>query len=384
MNYRNIIIHCHIFKNAGSTFDDSLLSNFEKDFIDHREDNLVRSNENFFKKYLEENKNIQAFSSHSVYHTPNSFENIKLYPIYFLRHPIERIKSVYSFEKKQPFEISEGAKKAKELNFIEYIRWRMTEKSSATIRNLQTRFLSGIGYNNQKSIEEKFNIALKKIETLPLIGVVDRYDETMVVFEEYLKKYFPKIDLSYVRRNVTDTDLKSSVENKALKILSQLPKDLAKEVIEKNKYDQELYNKANHLLNEKIEKINNFNKKLQNFKTRCLVKQTNILLKQKKYLEVEKICQKELALGVDNISIYLNLATSLKELKKYDKAIKVYDQAIIDIPNNPWSYFLQAELYSNLDKKSFALENYKKYKDSCSNNIVITEKFKKLLGLDNE
>lgn len=38
MGKRDIILHSHIFKNAGTTFDYSLEKNFGKNFIDHRDD----------------------------------------------------------------------------------------------------------------------------------------------------------------------------------------------------------------------------------------------------------------------------------------------------------------------------------------------------------
>ena len=39
---RHIILHGHIFKNAGTTFDWSLQKNFGKNFLDHRKDLLMR------------------------------------------------------------------------------------------------------------------------------------------------------------------------------------------------------------------------------------------------------------------------------------------------------------------------------------------------------
>ena len=40
----NILLHGHMFKNAGSTLDWSLRQNFGADFLDHRDDEYLRDN----------------------------------------------------------------------------------------------------------------------------------------------------------------------------------------------------------------------------------------------------------------------------------------------------------------------------------------------------
>ena len=267
---RNIILHSHIFKNAGTTFDHSLENNFNDKFIDHRDDEkIVKDKQDYLVDYLNQNKYIKAFSSHSIHFNAVNNDEFNFHQIYFLRHPIERIKSVYTFELKQPTEVSLGAKMAKELDLNEYIRWRMRDDVAATIRNCHTIFISGQG-SSPNFLDEKFKIALSNIKRMPLIGVVDRYDESMVMFEDYLQKFFPTIDLSYVKKNVTNKDTKISTDEKSNIFLETLDEDLQKLVLEKNAYDLELYKIVNEMLNEKIFKIDNFDKKLENFKQRCL------------------------------------------------------------------------------------------------------------------
>lgn len=157
---------------------------------------------------------------------------------------------------------------AKELNIQEYIKWRMQDDIPATIRNCHTMFLSGAG-PKATDMDEKFVLAKQNLLKLPLVGIVDRYDESMVVFEWYLEKFFKNIDLSYIRRNVTYTKTNLSAKEKADELLKSLDQDLQQLVLEKNSHDMELYRLANQLLDTKISKINNFEKKLNNFKLRC-------------------------------------------------------------------------------------------------------------------
>ena len=97
---KNILVHVHIFKNAGSSFDDALNRFYRDDFIDHRDDSeLLIGKMDYLEKYLDSHPNIQAFSSHSIHFLPQNTDKYNFLPIYLLRHPIDRIRSVYSFEK---------------------------------------------------------------------------------------------------------------------------------------------------------------------------------------------------------------------------------------------------------------------------------------------
>ena len=379
MKQRNVIIHCHIFKNAGSTLDSALLQNFDDSFVDHREDHLIRGNKNFLNNYLQDNPHIKAFSSHSVFYTPKSFDNIVLHPIYFLRHPIERIKSVYNFEKLQPKENSCGAKMAKKLDFKSYIAWRMKNEVSATTRNLQTIFLGGIGPHDS-NIEDKFESALFNLNSLPLIGIVDRYDESMVVFENYLKTFYPEIDLSYIRRNVTDTDPESTTEKKVTKILKILPVELRNEVIQKNYYDNMLYNVANKLLDIKIKRVEDFERKLKKFKMKCFSKEVSRLLNKKEFKKAEKLCSNQIDKDDkdQSISNYINLGIAKKGLMKYEEAINIFESTKLRYPKNPWSYLYLAQLYIIKGKEGEALSYYKAYKKDLNNNQNVTNEFEKL------
>ena len=141
---RKVIIHKHLFKNAGTTFDWILKNNYGNAFCDHRDDIPMRDKgEKYLINFLEKNPEIKALSSHHIWFTFSPSKSIELIPVYFLRHPIERIRSVYMFERKQQSETS-GAKMAKKTNFREYVEWRMRDNVSATIRNFQTRYFAGV------------------------------------------------------------------------------------------------------------------------------------------------------------------------------------------------------------------------------------------------
>ncbi len=273
---RQIIVHAHMFKNAGSTMDWALKNNFGSNFIDHRDDDEMLKGASYLGPYLKKHSSVSALSSHWItFPLPRIF-NTKIWPILLFRHPIERIRSVYQFERKQTPATTPGSKKAKELCFKDYVAWQMEPMPGPAIKNYQTRYCSGeyLGDN----ITEKFNKAIEHVQAVPLLGIVDRYDESMVLFERTLSDAFPGIDLSYVKQNVTQAN-KASTQERIDSILNELG-DVTEVVLEKNKYDLELYSLVEKLFLERQEKVVGFDNALKDFKKRCLSLTSNALEEQ--------------------------------------------------------------------------------------------------------
>lgn len=81
---RDIILHSHIFKNAGTTFDYILEKNFGKSFIDHRDDkNVVDGRQRYLNDFLNKNKKIKAFSSHSIHFKAKNSFKYNFHQVYF-------------------------------------------------------------------------------------------------------------------------------------------------------------------------------------------------------------------------------------------------------------------------------------------------------------
>jgi len=247
---RKVIIHKHIFKNAGTTFDWSLKNSFGTAFCDHRDDkDMQRGREAYLIDFLMKNPEVRALSSHAIRFSPPKHDELELIPVYLIRHPIERIRSVYNFEHLQP-PVTLGAKMAKNMNLKEYVAWRMREDVPATIRNFQTRVLGDIR-SRQKITDDDFRIALEELETSEYIGVVDRYDDSMKVFQHLFDKIGIQLDLSYIPQNVYANNHHRPIQENAKDVLYDLGK-LAQKTIENNQFDLEIYNRANLKLTNKL------------------------------------------------------------------------------------------------------------------------------------
>lgn len=272
---RTVIIHCHIFKNAGTTFDYSLERNFGHAFLAHHDDEKMKNGAEYMGLFLQRHPDIKAFSSHHIRFPLPAILNTRLLPALIIRHPIDRIGAVFLFERKQYSKTSSAAN-IKRMSFREYVLWRMNPTSEGVFRNFQTSYcLDGRpGVIN----EENYKIATKRIEGTSLLGIVDCYDESMVLFEEALRPYYPDIDLSYIKQSVTIGGEKNLEQrfNTIFKAIGMKAMDL---IYANNYWDLLLYLETKSIIIKRIENTTNFTGKLNNFYQRCIALRSRLMNK---------------------------------------------------------------------------------------------------------
>jgi hypothetical protein len=197
-------------------------------------------------------------------------EAVRLHPVYMLRHPLERIASVYAFEKRQKAD-TRGAKAAKEYDFRDYVAWRLRPDVPRTIRDYQTCNISGFHDRRPQGQvpHDWLRRGINHLAQISCVGVVDRYDESMVIFEDRLAPYFPGIDLAYLRQNVTsDRPQPQSLQERVHSVIERLG-DLAPDVMAANSYDMALYRMANQKLDEALAELPDRDARLADFRSRC-------------------------------------------------------------------------------------------------------------------
>ena len=257
-----------MFKNAGTTFDWSLYRYFGSDFIDHREDHKMRAGSTYLSTFLEQHQNLKALSSHHVQIPLPAVEHARLIPAVILRHPLERVRSVYEFERRQQSD-TPGAINAKKLTFVDYVRWRMQPSAGATIRNFQTRYCIGGLKNPKRNLtHDDLTQAIRFIRDTPLVGAVELFDESMVLFENALRNWYPSIDLAYIIQNVGRNDT-SKIAAKIDSIKKDLGAEIYGELVQNNEYDLQLHTEAQSLIQDRMINTARFEPQLIDFRKRC-------------------------------------------------------------------------------------------------------------------
>ena len=112
---RHVLLHGHMFKNAGTTLDWSLRRSFGAGFYEHRDDAAMREAPDHALAVALRNKAVVALSSHNLPCPPPVIPGVHFHCVFLLRHPIARILSVYAFERAQQAQ-TPGALTAKRMD----------------------------------------------------------------------------------------------------------------------------------------------------------------------------------------------------------------------------------------------------------------------------
>src|SRR5690606_24093891 len=123
---RVVILHYHLFKNAGTSVDRILEYNFPGRWVtaEFKRKPGPLGNSDLVAKWIVDNPEAVAFSTHTAWGPIPEKPGVRLISVLFLRDPIERIRSAYRFERQQQADTF-GARLAKEHDFEGYVRARL-------------------------------------------------------------------------------------------------------------------------------------------------------------------------------------------------------------------------------------------------------------------
>lgn len=234
---RPVILHYHYFKNAGTSVDAVLSANFGNTWISAEFEGM--NNHEEVARWIAANPQARAFSSHTAQFPLPVVEGITVLPIVFLRHPLDRLLSAYSFERKQVSD-SFGAKLAKTTDFAGYVRARLDLPNDRQCRNFQAtrlaRFIPG------PRISE-MDRALETVMTLPFVGLVEDFDGSAARMESWLKPHFPEFKAFTARKNVS-ASRETTMEQRLERMRAGLGEALYAELLDANLKDLCLHHAA--------------------------------------------------------------------------------------------------------------------------------------------
>ncbi len=242
-----MLVYIHIPKTAGSTINAILMRNFGEGYFhfhtdrngDFLSDVEVMDMINSFQP------RAQVISGHDIRPLDSTTsKSLGLSYFTFIRHPIKRAISLYHYERART-----NKNHISQFPFDEYVNQRI--KQDKSISNWQT-------YNIVES--GKFEDAIDILENFMMVGVVEKFDISLIILKKYLQKPYFNINQKPV-----------NISQKKIVSFETLPKQILEQLTELNQEDLKLYDYANKRLEKEAAKIANLDRKVK-------------ILRQKKYI----------------------------------------------------------------------------------------------------
>lgn len=200
---RPVIVHFHLFKNAGTSVDTILQHNFPTSWAEIEGPDGKKLDPDDLADYIRANPHLNAVSSHTAVVSVPSYEDIEILPIFFVRHPIDRIRSAYDFERKQDAQ-TPGAIKAKQGDFAHYMEWRLSTHAPWQVMNFHAARLKDFHtFTPMKQMELHQQRCFDAINALPVVGLVENFDQSMSRFQSVIQPHFPKFKIFSAVANPT-------------------------------------------------------------------------------------------------------------------------------------------------------------------------------------
>jgi len=251
---RVVVFHYHIFKNAGSTIDNMLKNNFGSSWVTYDGEKAhSRISPDEVESFVSNHPKCRAISSHNATLPIPQINDIDIVPIIFLRHPLDRLRSIYDFERHQGLTagpVSRGADHASKLNFKDYIRWRFDFTVNGVTHNHHTAWLLHHPRFNRLEIQQQdYEQAMRNLKNLPFFGLVEQFDESLFLLSSYLKELNVEIKLDYQVKN-RSKHYGKSLDERLEEFRLSIDKEIWNAIELRNKWDLQLYEMA------KIELLN--------------------------------------------------------------------------------------------------------------------------------
>jgi hypothetical protein len=246
-----LLIHYHIFKNAGTSFEWALaqvLGAKYRSLDTQHSHGFISAGDlvDFSFRHPE----VTAISSHQAAPPPPRIFGREIFTSILIRDPIARIRSIYAFERAQGTS-NPGAVKARELSFREYVEWRL-ETSPIAICNFQVNFCSRTSSNfGPPPGPAQLEQAIANLDSMSIVGTVVRFDEWLALAQNTLSTALPAFTLPAVRLNATSEGRPSESEIFE-KLVEEVGEETAKHLLENNKLDMCLHQVADALLTRRL------------------------------------------------------------------------------------------------------------------------------------
>ena len=246
---RRVVIHYHLYKNAGSSIDEFLLDVVDSawaSFDTGPTDVLLPADAG---TYLQSRPEITALSSHVL--RPPAPDGFNVFPIALIRHPLDRALSVYSHARRvEP--TYETARAARENGFADFMCWCLDHPNNGgvVLINYQVIHFSSASFRfphifQAVASEEDLFESVEFVDSLPCIGVVDQFDRYFARLQIELSGWLGRsLRREPPRANISPERPRLKLPEAVRQIERMLGPKLLRRFVEMNEFDYRLYKRA--------------------------------------------------------------------------------------------------------------------------------------------
>ena len=230
---------------------------------------------------LEHNDGIRAISRHGMVIGPSTIDAMsavakerryRIIPMFFVRRFFPWHVSLYFQQRRDPeymvrLSCDPEVMVAKTGTLKEYTRFCTSSPDSHRRHKIM--------YNWTADDADRM---MARIE-LYQIGLVERYNESLVVMEDALGTHFQGLDLSYGSpRNVGESGKGGAAARGLRELEREIGVELADDLARMGEWSDNLYDKLEEELESRVSRVSNFRGKLEDFKSRCRARSTAAIL----------------------------------------------------------------------------------------------------------
>jgi Sulfotransferase family len=266
---RWVLLHYHIFKNAGSTIESVLQRSFGSRFATlDGPDAGSTLNPPEIISFLEAHPDLAAISSHQIRYPKPVAPQLVVFDICFLRDPLQRLWSMYKFMRRsQPGDAS--ARDARSLSARSFFE-DLLEHKPYLLNDVQVCALATRGEYTRPPTSSDLRLALETMIGISVLGVVELFDESVLAAEYFLRPMFPELQFHYVKQNA-DPSRQLSPEKEKEEFRSQVGDSIYGQLERMNQLDIELMAGARSEVMRRWALLPSKDARVADFRKRCQV-----------------------------------------------------------------------------------------------------------------
>ncbi len=266
-NNRWVLLHYHIFKNAGSTIESVLQRSFGSRFATlHGPEAGSALGGPDVATFLGEHPDLAAVSSHHVRYPKPVAPRVIVFDICFFRDPLQRLWSMYKFIRRceQAGELVGTQKRLDARSYFE----GLLQDHPHLLNDVQVCTLATRGEYTRPPTESDLRLAQEILSGVSVLGVVELFDESALAAEYFLRPTFPELQFHYVRQNA-DPGGYSSPEREKEEFRRHVGDSIYGQLVRMNELDTELVACARTEVMRRWSLLPNKDARVAEFRKRC-------------------------------------------------------------------------------------------------------------------